>query len=231
MLKSFSDTHKKGFDKWFSFLLISTGAVFVNYLAFKELSKIEKTDYSIAYPISITIAMFIMRGLNEFILTPSNRFLSTEEKSSKMSAFPEREYKKVVEDDSDKIAIYPRITIRDVEIENAWRNEIKERGISGMSENTKDLYYSKHIIFDSSDFIVINKTFGAFENLQECFAVGQEFKFKEAKLITEKVQVDFMSIYDDYSGGLISKHTNVYEGKDTPYHIQIIVWARRIGKN
>ena len=77
---------------------------------------------------------------------------------------------------------------------------------------------------------MINKTFGAFDNLEESFTQGRKIKFKDGELLTEKVQVDFMSIYDDYSGGLISKHTEAYEGKDTPYHIQIIVWARQIKK-
>jgi hypothetical protein len=211
ILKIFFDKNKSRFERWFNFLLINAIAVTVNYYAFKGLSEIDKTEYSIGYPIGITVLMFFIRGIYEFIFTPSNSFTSTEEKSSENKVFPAREYKKVAESDADKIAIYPRITIRDIELESDWRNP-------------------KHIIFDSSDFIVINKTFGTFEGLQESFSQGKEFKFKDEKLYAEKVQVDFMSIYDDYSGGLINKHTDAYEGKNTPYHFQIIVWAKRIKK-
>lgn len=211
ILKIFFDKNKSRFERYFNFLLINAIAFVVNYYAFKGLSEIDKTEYSIGYPIVITVLMFFIRSIYEFIFKPSNSFTSTEEKSSEIKVFPAREYKKVTESDADKIAIYPRITIRDIELESDWRNP-------------------KHVIFDSSDFIVINKTFGTFEGLQESFSQGNEFKFKDEKLYTEKVQVDFMSIYDDYSGGLINKHTDVYEGKDTPYHLQIIVWAKRIIK-
>lgn len=229
ILKFLFDKNKDRFERWFLFLLINGCTFVVNYFAFKGLSEIEKTDHSIAYPIGITILMFIIRGIYELIFNPSNRFLSTEEESLKYKIFPARDYKKVVESDSDKIAIYPRITIRDIEIEEKWNNEISvKKNISEVSTATKESFYSKHIIFDSSDFIVINKTFGVFDNLQESFTQGKKFKFKDGQLLAEKVQVDFMNIYDDYSGGIMSKHTNAYEGKDTPYNIQIIVWARRI---
>jgi len=229
VLKVFSDKCRKRIERWTYFIIITGGAFLVNYYAFEGLSEIKKSEYSIWYPIGVTVLMFIFRGFYEFLFTPSNSFISTEEKSSEIKVFPAREYKKVTESDADKIAIYPRITIRDTEIEDIWCNEVKKNG-SNIPNEVKELYYSKHIIFDSSDFVVINKTFGAFEGLQESFTQGTEIKFKDEKLYTEKVQVDFMNIYDDYSGGLISKHTNVYEGKDTPYNIQIIVWAKRIKK-
>ncbi len=211
ILKVFFFNKKNRFERWFSFLLINAGTVVVNFYAFKGLSEITKTEYSIVYPIGITILMFSIYLIYDYFCTPSNSFLSTEDTKAQTlpNPFPAREYKKVVESDSDKIAIYPRITIRDIELDSDWKNP-------------------KRVIFDSSDFIVINKTFGAFDNLQESFSVGNKFKFKNKELLAEKVQVDFMNIYDDYSGGIISKHTDAYEGKDTPYNIQIIVWARRI---
>jgi hypothetical protein len=209
LLKYFSDSNKTKGGKWFNFIYINAGAILINYYAFKGLSEIEKTDYSIAYPIGVTFIMYIMRRFYEYQLTPSNSFLSAEQKTSNITLSPARDYKKVLESDAEKISIYPRITIIDCQLESEWQNP-------------------KHIIFDSSDFVIINKTFGAFDNLQESFSQGKKIKFKDEYLLTEKVQVDFMNIYDDYTGGLISKHTDAYEGRDTPYHIQIIVWARRI---
>jgi hypothetical protein len=212
VLKIFFDKSKRLFERWFNFLLINALTIVVNNYAFKGLSEIDKNAYSIGYPIGVTVLMYLVRGIYEFIFTPSNSFTSTEEKTSEIKVFPVREYKKVAESDADRIAIYPRITIRDIELETEWHNP-------------------KHIIFDSSDFVVINKTFGTFEGLQESFSPGKEFKFNDEKLYADKVQVDFMSVYDDYSGGLIKNHTDAYEGKDTPYHLQIIVWAKRILKD
>ena len=233
LLKFFSYYYKSKFARWFYFFVISAGTFIVNCFAFRGLSGIEKTEYSIFYPIGITVLMLIIRGFYKILLNPSFSFLSTKDESEQYSIYPVRKYKKVAELDSDKIAIYPRITIRDIEIEDMWENEkkVKNYKMSEVSDTIKELYDSNHIIFDSSDFVVINKTFGAFDNLQESFTVGNKIKFKDKELLSEKVQVDFMNIYDDYSGGIIRKHTKEYEGKDTPYHIQIIVWARRIKEN
>jgi hypothetical protein len=210
IFKFFFDWRASKFNIWYHNIMITGGLFIVNYIAFKGLAELQKTDYSIWYPLGITLLMFWMRGLLIVFLNPTAQFYSTKE-DKPLGPFPEIHYKKVKEFDSDWIGIYPRITIRDVELESDWKNP-------------------KHIIFDSSDFIVINKTFGAFDNLQESFSQGKKIKFKNTELLTERVQVDFMNIYDDYSGGLISKHTDAYEGKDTPYNIQIIVFARRIEK-
>jgi len=53
-------------------------------------------------------------------------------------------------------------------------------------------------------------------------------KFKGEEYLVTKVRVDFLDIFDDYSinqfGG---RHTKVYEGRDVPYNIRIIVETKR----
>src|ERR1035437_4588752 len=161
----FEDTEEK-IVRWFFFLLINAITIVVNYYAFKWLSEIEKTDYSIAYPIGITILMFFVRNIYKYILTSSNSFLSTKDESLYLG----RKYRKVEEFDANTIAIYPRFTIWDSESDS-----------------------NQHMIFDSSDFVVVNKAFGVFEDYPESFLAGREFKFKDEKMLAEKVQVDFIS--------------------------------------
>jgi len=207
-MKYFFIKNKNKVERWFFFILINAIALAINNYAFKGLAAIENTTYSVAYPIGVTICMLLFRGFYDYVLdivSPSKKFLASEDKKS-LNPIPQKTYKKVEESDSEIIPIYPRITIRDIELDSDWKNP-------------------KHIIFDSSDFIVVNKALGTFGGSQESFSVGKEFKFKDGKLLAEKVQVDFMNVYDDYSG--LWEHTDVYEGEDTPYHIQIVIWAKR----
>lgn len=209
LLKFYSDKKKSKFSKWINFFIISLIILYINYLAFDTLSQINSDHYSLTYPIIGTFVMYVFRGIYMILDKLPFEYFKSNEDDTKIAITPPRIYKKVEERDADKIPIYPRITIRDINVDaDDWKNP-------------------KKIIFDSSDFTIINKTFGVFNDLQESFKQGKKFKFKDTELIAEIVQVDFMSIYDDYSGGLLGKHhTEVYEGKDTPYNLQIIVWAR-----
>lgn len=203
----FFDKRTSKFNRVFNTLIITGGLFIANYIAFEALSGLKETDYSIWFPIGITVIMYWMRNFLVIFLKPTLHFISHKDENQ-TSIIPKVEYKKVHERDSDKIGIYPRITIHDSEITD-WKNP-------------------NHILFDSSDFVVINRTFGSLEGLQESFQVGTEIKFNDAILLTEKVKVDFLCIYDDYSGHL--GHTDVYEGEDTPYNIQIVVFARKLKK-
>ena len=105
------------------------------------------------------------------------------------------EFKKVSDFSSKQIPFYIRFTIYE---------------LIGKSEE---------LVFDSSDYSIINRTFGAFDDIQQTFIEGGEFQFKDKLYSTEFVKVDFLSIIDDYHMG----HTKIYEGLDIPYNIQIII--------
>lgn len=114
---------------------------------------------------------------------------------------------KVTEIDAISIPTYPRFTIYDLSAE--------ER--------------EQQIIFDSSDLLVISKAFGIFDGFNHNTILAEQYlKFKGEEYLVTKVQVDFLDIFDDYSinpfGG---RHTKVYEGRDVPYNIQIIVETTR----
>lgn len=116
-------------------------------------------------------------------------------------------HQKVSEIDAIRIPTYPRFTIYDLSVEGR--------------EN--------QLIFDSSDFLVINKAFGLLDGSNYNTILNEKYlKFKGEEYLVTKVQVDFLDIFDDYSinrfGG---RHTKVYEGRDVPYNIQIIVEVRK----
>ncbi|NOT94157.1 hypothetical protein [Ferruginibacter sp.] len=116
---------------------------------------------------------------------------------------------KISEIDASRIPTYPRFTIYDLSIEEDKLSQI---------------------IFDSSDFSVINKAFGIFDSLNGKSILNQKrIKFKDSEYLIEKIQLDFLNIFDDYSLNLfVGKHTNLYEGNNVPYNLQIIIQARKI---
>jgi hypothetical protein len=133
---------------------------------------------------------------------PKKYFKSSEDKGGYEN--PIRIFRKVTKFDAKRIGIFPRITIRNAEI--------------------SDLYNPEHLIFDSSDYNVIYKTFGLYDFPQE-LRIGTKIKFKDTRILPESVEVLFYQYYDDYSDKV---HTDVYEGEPTPYNIQIMVSAKII---
>ncbi len=81
----------------------------------------------------------------------------------------------------------------------------------------------RKMIFDSSDYSVINEKFGTFIGIQQAFQVGYNFKLNEINYNVESVQVDMMELFDDYSNG----HTDAYVGNDIPYNIQVFAELKR----
>lgn len=81
----------------------------------------------------------------------------------------------------------------------------------------------KKMIFDSSDYSVINEKFGTFTGIQQAFEVGGNFKLNEITYNVESVQVDMMELFDDYSNG----HTKAYVGDDIPYNIQVFAKLKK----
>lgn len=133
---------------------------------------------------------------------PKKYFKSSKERDGNEN--PISRFRKITEFDAKKIGIYPRITIRNADI--------------------SDLYDTKLLIFDSSDFNVINKTFGIFD-FPQTLRKGTKIKFKDTRILTESIEVLFYQYYDDYSE---TELTDVFEGDPTPYNIQIMVSAKLI---
>jgi hypothetical protein len=116
---------------------------------------------------------------------------------------------KIAEIDADRIPTYPRFTIYELNIQGNSRRKL---------------------IFDSSDFIVINTAFGIIGNYNfNSILAGKNIIIRESECVVESVRIDFLDIFDDYSINPFGyKHTDVYEGKDVPYNIQIILEVRSI---
>jgi hypothetical protein len=182
-------------------IILGFGLFFGLYITFGEfiLLEPEYTNQKIFPPAFITVVLSVYYYFSKADNT--TYFKSTEEKNLYNLNSPI--YKKVSEISSDKIGTYPRITIYEM-----------------IQEEEK-------IIFDSSDFNIINKTFGTWEGTQQSFREDYKFEFKGSSYRTKDVRLDFMCIFDDYSSSFI-KHTDVYEGSDTPYNLQIIVKAIKL---
>ena len=76
------------------------------------------------------------------------------------------------------------------------------------------------IIFDSSDFDIINEKLGTKQGVQPSFFEGGMIQLGDVKYKIRKLNVDFLNIFDDYS--MVGK-TEVNIGEPIPYNIQIII--------
>ena len=173
----------------------------VIYYSFYEIREIDNSTYNI-YVLSIVTTIIILISAYSWknrVIDPSSKLKST--KKEDVATSPPI-LKKVSEISNKDISTYPRITIYDY-TEN---NEMKSKPI-----------------FDSSDYKVINKIFGTFDNIQQSFIEGGELIFKEKEYITKNVRVDLLSIFDDYSFTRYNLIKNVSKDTLTPYNIQIIV--------
>lgn len=115
---------------------------------------------------------------------------------------------KIKDIDADKIPTYPRITMYELDDDSD----------------------RMRIIFDSSDFVVINKAFRVYNSWSGTSVNNKNIlTFKEVEYNVERVYFDFLAVFDDYSQATFgNKHTKVYEGKDTPYNIQIFIEVRKV---
>jgi len=166
-------------------------------------SRFELEDSEIILTVVITISMWLGAWLFKNIDMPSIFSAVKIEGNSITSALGQHEYKRVSDFTSKQIPFYVRFTVYEL-IDN-----------------------NEKMVFDSSDYSVINKAFGAFENIQQSFVRGDEFEFKGKLYSTEFVKVDFVGIIDDYHMG----HSKVYEGIDTPYNIQVFIKLKEIINN
>ena len=182
----------------------TTGGLFVALgIAFDGLAGMDKAEYSIGYPIGVALLMWLFGHASLSI----NQYYHFEAEHDKDTFPPTTTYRKIAKYDSYKIPIYPRITIHDMDL-------------------IQDIHNPQRIIFDLSDFVVINESLGSFTGDGVTFLPGNQINLKGKSLRVEKVQVDILNFYDDYSGFL--RHTHSHKGSDTPYNIQISIFARWI---
>ena len=168
-----------------------------NFFSFKSLWLKDQSYNESEYWLLTAISGLIMWGVARYFVvpkTPSSHFKSKRGESLIAPA----NYKEVKDVWSWRVSVYPRISIYDIE--------------SG-EDHTGEL------IFDSSDFDIINEAFGTIEGFQETLQPGKEFRFRDRIMLADDVQVDFMCLFDDYDHGW----TRVHEGENTPYNIQIFV--------
>lgn len=189
-------------DKFAIMLVSFVSALGLSYVIYQILkwSHFDLEDSEIALTIVITLVMLLGAWLFKNIDMPSIFSSVKIEDNSIASALGQHEFKRVSDFTSKQIPFYVRFTVYEL-IDN-----------------------NEKMVFDSSDYSVINKTFGAYEDIQQSFIQGDEFEFKGKLYSTEFVKVDFISIVDDYHMG----HSKIYEGLDTPYNIQVIVKLKEI---
>jgi hypothetical protein len=116
------------------------------------------------------------------------------------------DYVKVTEKCSKYIPVYPRVTIKEGDV----------------------LFFGKQedLLFDSSDFNVVNEALGSLNGVGASITIGSELKLKSKSYRVEEFQVDFLNFFDDYSG--MYGHTPVYKGDNVPYNIQISIRVRHL---
>lgn len=192
-------------DKFAIMLVSFVSALVLAFVIYNLLiwSKFDLQDSENILTIVLTIAMWAGAYIFKNIDMPSIFSSVKIEDNSIASALGQHEFKRVSDFTSNQIPFYVRFTIYEL-IDN-----------------------NEKMVFDSSDYLVINKAFGAFENIQQSFIQGDEFEFKGKLYSTEFVKVDFISIVDDYHMG----HSKIYDGLDTPYNIQVIVKLKEIKNN
>lgn len=180
-------------------------ALGLSYVIYQILkwSRFDLEDSEIALTIVITLVMWLGAWLFKNIDKPSIFSAVKIEGNSIAAALGQHEYKRVSDFTSQQIPFYVRFTVYEL------------------------IDSSEKMIFDSSDYSVINKTFGAYENIQQSFVQGDEFELKGKLYSTEFVKIDFVGIIDDYHMG----HSKIYEGLDTPYNIQVFVKLKEITNN
>jgi hypothetical protein len=162
-------------------------------------TKIESDDLWIILMLSVFIS-FITILTSKFFNYNIKSLLSSQ--ASQYNFIEANSLHKVSSVSNDKISNYPRFTIY-------IDDETNER---------------EQMIFDSSDFEIINKAFGTDKQMQPILANNRYTFFRNKKYYIKKMNVDMMSLFDDYSS---LGHTSIYEGEATPYNIQIVMYLTK----
>lgn len=76
------------------------------------------------------------------------------------------------------------------------------------------IFKNSEVIFDSSDFEVVNKTLNTFQS-------GSSFDFQGTSYRINNIRVIFLSLFDDYTWD----GTKTYSGKPIPFNVKINVFV------
>ena len=134
-------------------------------------------------------------------------------------------YKMVGDVDGNRIPTYPRFVLYDLDMP--------------IKDNLSKIINESQMIFDSSDFTIINEAFGSVTpNFGQTFTSGKNLKFKGQEYMVVNIQISIADFFNDYSlpqfdysseKGLhpIGRFTKVHEGKDVPYNIYVKIDLKR----
>lgn len=203
------DKTKSKLQSWASilatFIVLLAINSYINYEIITVLNQKEPELYEalvISFFMSLIVLVVSLAILNRLENKDSSSRLRSYKKDT--SAFSKPIFRKVKEIQNKDISTYPRITL----------TELKSKTLN-----------EKEILFDSSDFEYINKTFKLTEEFYFSLNKGETITYQNIDYNVEDVKVDFLFIFDDYS---IFGHSKKYQGIATPYNIQIIVLVSKI---
>jgi hypothetical protein len=137
---------------------------------------------------------------------PSDKFKSRTERSSPRSPGTTIIFKEVSESDNQLIPTYPRISVFALDSDKSKRK----------------------MIFDSSDIVVLNKVFNLENVHHKSLQFGNKFLLNKDEFTIRKVEVVIANFFDDYSKYGTS---SVYQGKEIPYNIRVVVHASSTNKS
>lgn len=75
-----------------------------------------------------------------------------------------------------------------------------------------------NMVFDTSDFVVVNEFLRSNIRWQDSLDIGSKISFRDSEFIIQKVNVNIVNLFDDDQ---FLDNTKEYEGIDVPYIIQI----------
>lgn len=180
-------------------LIISTVILFiVNFNLINDYWPEEISDTNYISPIIVTTIFWAITHFIKFNSDTSSIFRAEKEDTgyNLPNIYKSIKYKDVTEFINDDIPIYPRITVF-----YHYQEDDQSR-----------------MIFDSSDFEIITKELKTYEdsNLKQLY-VGRRLLLNKKWYKIEKIKIDILDFFDDYS----TAKSDLHSGVDTPYNIQI----------
>jgi hypothetical protein len=137
-----------------------------------------------------------------------------------------RLYKMVGDIDGNRISTYPRFILYNISLP-------KKDALSKLINESQ-------MIFDSSDYTIINNAFGSdIPNFGQTLTLGKKLKFRGEEYLVTNIEITIADFFNDYSLQQfeysreesihpIGRHTRVHEGNDVPHNIIIKVELQMI---
>jgi len=172
------------------------------FFAYEKKHYFEEYYDRILLPIITTLFIWLISNFTQKT-DPSAAFRATYNENVNILGYSYPNFKKVSDIRNNQIPTYPRFTVFEGE------RKVKNK-----------------VIFDSSDFTVVNKTFGTFNKDYGAYFMNMgKFRINEKEYYVVELTVALNPGFEDYSEGF---HTPCYLGEDTPYNIQINIYAEPI---